>query len=170
MLLLNNNYRKESCQLKKGFLILSAALIGSGCFEVSASEYCKSMRQNPLEVGDVISDIYWSDADSGRANKVCFRVANADAAETGPIGSFGGAKCEKEREVGYQSKAYAIERARGTRMVVTGLHGFDNYDRQMIDMSSDGLDWVDVGLSAGIYKRWIFKNGRKTMPKPLYCN
>ena len=67
-----------------------------------ASDYCRKQRVNPLQVGDVITSIYWSDSDSGRANGVCFRMKDVDGAETGPVGSWGGAKCEAERVIGFK--------------------------------------------------------------------
>tara|TARA_R110001599_G_scaffold116143_2_gene283550 strand:+ start:589 stop:858 length:270 start_codon:yes stop_codon:yes gene_type:complete len=43
-----------------------------------------------------ITEIYWSDADSGRINGERFRLSDIDAPETGGLGAdICGAKCER---------------------------------------------------------------------------
>lgn len=120
---------------------------------------------SPLRVGDVIETLYWSDADSGTANGVCFRYANKDAAETGPIGSWGGAKCEEERKTGYQAKSDMIAVTRGKRVVVSDIHGFDRYYRQLVQFYVDGEDLGALAIDEGILHNWPFFRGRALKPR-----
>jgi len=148
----------------------TAVVVGFSVWSgISAADYCSEARKTPLKAGDVITDIYWSDADSGRANRVCFRNANADAAETGGIGSWGGAQCEAERVIGYASKAWVIEETGGKDIVVGDIFGFDRHDRQVVSFIIDGQDWNETAIDAGVYKSWVFKHGKPLTPKPNYC-
>ena len=65
------------------------------------------------------STIYWSDGDSGRLDGMDFRLADIDAPETGGVGAaIGGAKCENERMLGYEAKAYMVEITRNAELNV----------------------------------------------------
>ena len=69
-----------------------------------------------------IKSIYWSDGDSGRitfasGETISFRINDRDAPETGGVGAaIGGAKCEKERELGFASKGWVVEYTRGAEL------------------------------------------------------
>lgn len=136
---------------------------------VSANEYCAEARRSPLKVGDVIERIYWSDADSGRANGVCFSKANINAPETGAVGLRGGAKSEAERRLGFRAKSDVIDLTKERVSVVSDIFGFDQYDRQVISIEVEGLSLTKRGLEEGIYKSWPFRNGRALSPKPDHC-
>ena len=140
------------------------------CSAVQASDYCAQARQHPLKVGDKIERLYWSDADSGRANGVCFRMKDLDAPETGGVGMRGGAKCKYERKLGYHAKAHIKDVTSQSDIYVTGESGFDKYNRQVLAMSVNGSDLRSRGIEDGVYKSWVFKNGRALWPKPDYCN
>ena len=52
-----------------------------------------------------------------------FRLANVDAPETGGVGARGGAKCEFERELGYDAKEFMVELTRSADLVITSSSG-----------------------------------------------
>lgn len=95
------------------------------------------------------SKIYWSDGDSGRLGKLKFRLANIDAPETGSIKQRGGAKCEAEREIGFEAKEFIVEFTRGKEIKVTRDYGEDRYDRLVVDLSADGVDVAQAAIAAG---------------------
>lgn len=116
------------------------------------------------------NSIYWSDGDSGRLNGIPFRLANVDAPETGGVGARGGAKCEEERALGYEAKAYIVELTRGASLVIERDYGKDRYDRLVIDLSANGRDVGAAGIAAGHLRSWPHENGRALSPKPDWCN
>jgi len=73
--------------------------------------------------------IYWSDADSGRLGDLKFRIANKDAPETGSLKQRGGAKCEAERALGYEAKAYMVGFTKGKEIKIERDYGEDRYGR-----------------------------------------
>lgn len=83
-----------------------------------------------IEVADPsswgITEIYWSDADSGRINGARFRLSDIDAPETGGVGAaIGGAKCEKERERGFAAKEFIVELTRSADLKISATYGYD---------------------------------------------
>ena len=116
-----------------------------------------------------ITQIYWSDGDSGRLDKQKFRLANIDAPETGSQKQRGGAKCEAEREIGYDAKAFIVEFTRGKEIKIIRDFGEDRYDRLVVDLSADGIDVAQAGIDAGHLKPWPHKNGRALASKPDWC-
>ena len=115
------------------------------------------------------TSIYWSDGDSGRLNGVKFRLANIDAPETGSLKQRGGAKCEAERKLGYDAKAFLVEFTRGKEIKIVRDYGKDRYDRLVVELSADGFDVARAALDAGHIKPWPFKNGRAQALKPDWC-
>jgi endonuclease YncB( thermonuclease family) len=115
------------------------------------------------------TSIYWSDGDSGRIDGMKFRLANIDAPETGGIGSIGGAKCELERERGFEAKAFIVETTRGKAIRVTKPYGPDRYDREVVDLSVEGESLAAIGIEAGHIKPWPHKGRRALQPKPDWC-
>lgn len=113
--------------------------------------------------------IYWSDGDSGRINGAPFRLANVDAPETGGVGGRGGAKCEKERILGYEAKEYIVGFTRGKALEITRQYGEDRYGRIVIDLSADGEDVGQAGIAAGHLKPWPHVNGKAQTRKPDWC-
>jgi len=116
------------------------------------------------------SSVYWSDGDSGRINGVPFRLANVDAPETGGVGAFGGAKCESERVLGYEAKAFIIDLTRDAKIAIARDYGKDRYDRLVIDLSADGKDVGAAGVAAGHLRSWPHDKGRALASKPDWCN
>lgn len=116
------------------------------------------------------AEIYWSDGDSGRLNGIAFRLANVDAPETGGVGARGGAKCEAERALGFEAKAFILELTRGAQLVIETDYGKDRYDRLVIDLSANGKDVAAAGVAAGHLKPWLHKNGRALASKPDWCS
>lgn len=115
------------------------------------------------------SKIYWSDGDSGRLGKLKFRLANIDAPETGSMKQRGGAKCEAEREIGFEAKEFVVEFTRGKKIKVTRDYGEDRYDRLVVDLSADGVDVASAAVAAGHLRLWPHKKGRALAPKPDWC-
>ena len=115
------------------------------------------------------SSVYWSDGDSGRIDGMKFRLANIDAPETGGIGSIGGAKCELERERGFEAKAFMVEATKGKVLQITHSYGPDRYDREVVDLSVDGQNLAEQAIEAGHIKPWPHKGRRALQPKPDWC-
>ena len=115
------------------------------------------------------SPIYWSDGDSGRIEGGKFRLANVDAPETGGVGARGGAKCEYERELGFDAKAFMVELTRDAELVITSNSGPDRYDREVITLSANGQDVGDAGKAAGHLGDWPHRGRRALTKKPDWC-
>lgn len=82
---------------------------------------CSINGSNQIPADDSsISNIYWSDGDSGRLDGVPFRLKDVDAPETGGVGAaIGGAKCEKERELGYLAKEFMVTLTANAALTIT---------------------------------------------------
>ncbi|MEP1144363.1 MAG: thermonuclease family protein [Henriciella sp.] len=115
------------------------------------------------------SSIYWSDGDSGRIDGMKFRLANVDAPETGGVGARGGAKCEAERELGFEAKAFIVELTRDAELIITSKSGADRYDREVITLSVDGQDIGEAGKAAGHLGDWPHRGRRALSKKPDWC-
>lgn len=115
------------------------------------------------------SSIYWSDGDSGRIDGVKFRLANVDAPETGGVGAIGGAKCEFERELGFDAKAFMVELTRDAELVITHNSGPDRYEREVINLSANGQDVGEAGVAAGHLGPWPHRGRRALTKKPDWC-
>lgn len=113
--------------------------------------------------------IYWSDGDSGRLDGMKFRLANVDAPETGGVGAIGGAKCEFERELGFEAKAFMVELTRDAELVITSSSGPDRYEREVIHLSVNGRDIGELGIEAGHLGPWPHKGRRALTDKPDWC-
>ena len=123
----------------------------------------------PINKGDGASIIYWSDGDSGRIDGVKFRLANVDAPETGSLKQRGGAKCELEREKGYDAKAYIFALTKSGKVKIELDYGYDRYQRLVVDLSVDGMDVGERAIAEGILKAWPHRNGRALSAKPDWC-
>ena len=113
------------------------------------------------------SSVYWSDGDSGRlADGTKFRLHGVDAPETGPLDWVSGAKCERERELGYQAKARVRELTRTGVLTVSHDYGPDRYGRLVVDLSLDGQDLAALLVAGGTHKTWDYDGGDA---KPEWC-
>jgi len=148
--------------IAKPFVFLSLFLIAA-CAPVAADDV------ETLE-GLKVESIYWSDGDSGRINgDIKFRLANIDAPETGSMKQRGGAKCEKERELGFLAKAFMVELTRDDVLVVTADFGLDRYQRNVIYLEVDGINVGAAGVLAGHLAEWPHKGRRALKSKPDWC-
>ena len=146
------------------------AIIGVGAaFLVFAIFAQASPVQETLTPETEIKTIYWSDGDSGRLNKSKFRLANVDAPETGSLKQRGGAKCELEREKGYEAKAYIVALTKNGTVKVERDYGYDRYQRLVVDLSVDGVDVGERAIADGILKPWPHRNNRALFAKPDWC-
>jgi len=141
------------------FLILTLALVFS----------CEASFAKPNLNGGGLSTIYWSDGDSGRIDGVKFRLANVDAPETGSLKQRGGAKCELEREKGYNAKAYIVALTKSGKVKVERDYGYDRYQRLVVDLSVDGVDVGERAIAEGVLRAWPHQNGRALSEKPDWC-
>ena len=123
----------------------------------------------PINKGDGASIIYWSDGDSGRIDGIKFRLANVDAPETESLKQRGGAKCELEREKGYEAKAYIVALTKNGTVKVERDYGYDRYHRLVVDLSVDGVDVGERAIADGILKPWPHRNRRALSAKPDWC-
>lgn len=143
-------------------LILVGALIA---LTASAAEF-STRRESPEAIA---TKIYWSDGDSGRLNGKPFRLANIDAPEKGGVGAIGGAKCEAERELAFETKEFVVELTRNAKVEISKSYGVDRYDREVVDLSVDGRDLAEIGLDKGHYRPWPHKGQRALVKKPDWC-
>lgn len=120
-------------------------------------------------VGLIIKSVYWSDGDSGRIDGIKFRLANVDAPETGSLKQRGGAKCELEREKGYEAKAYSVALTKNGTVKVERDYGYDRYQRLIVDLSVDGVNVGERAIADGILKPWPHRNNRALSAKPDWC-
>ena len=118
-----------------------------------------------------IDSIYWSDGDSGRLNgSIKFRLNVIDAPETGGVGAaIGGAKCEEERALGYQSKEWVVNLTRDAVLEITAKHGTDRHGRLVIDLAANGQDVAESGLASGTYRSWKHDGKKALEPRPDWC-
>jgi len=116
-----------------------------------------------------VTSLYWTDGDSGRVNGTEFRLADVDAPETGGVGSRGGAKCEKERELGFKAKEFIVNATKTSKVTITGTEEKDDFDRTVTTLAIDGKDIGQMGVKAGFLKPYVFDGQRATMPKPDWC-
>ena len=137
-----------------------------GCSRSTATEAPTAQ----LTVSKTYNSIYWSDADSGRLGQLKFRLANVDAPETGSMKQRGGAKCERERELGYEAKAYMVEFTKDKTIRIARDYGEDRYGRLVVDLEANGSDVTKAGVSAEHLKDWLHINGRAQYPKPDWCS
>jgi len=151
---------------------LGASLVLPSCLEAPVTS---APAIQAIEQSDQIKSIYWSDGDSGRitfasGETIPFRINDRDAPETGGVGAaIGGAKCEKERELGYESKGWVVEYTRDADLEITGDHGADRYDRKIIDLSVNEQDLGDTGISLGHYRSWRHDGKKSLEPRPDWC-
>lgn len=147
------------------FMLIIGALIA---FAASAADLFNQTPEEPKEIVSV-SKIYWSDGDSGRLDGKSFRLANVDAPEKGGVGAIGGAKCEAERELAFETKEYIVELTRTADVEISKSYGEDKYGREVVDLSVNGRDLAELGLSNGRYKPWPHKGQRALTRKPDWC-
>lgn len=147
-----------------GFFVTFSLLLA---LPACASE--QSDIESAVDYSKSYMSIYWSDGDSGRLGELRFRLADIDAPETGSLKQRGGAKCEAEREIGYEAKAFVVEFTRDKEIRIMREHGEDRYNRLVVDLTADGVDVAQAAVDAGHLRPWPHKNGRKLVPKPDWC-
>lgn len=151
--------------MKSIFFSVCLGLMVVGCARSNAQDAVTSGYDKAV----VYSSIYWSDADSGRLGKLKFRLANVDAPETGSMKQRGGAKCELERELGYESKDYIVGFTKDKAIRIARDYGEDRYGRLVVDLEADGDDVGRAGVAARHLKDWLHIKGRAQYPKPDWC-
>ena len=124
---------------------------------------------SPPSAADTVKSLYWSDGDSGRADGVAFRLADVDAPETGGVGSRGGAKCERERELGYEAKAFIVSVTKGKTLSINFNGEVDDFGRRVATVAADGKDVGLLAIAAGHLRPYVFDEKRATMSKPKWC-
>lgn len=164
---------KRLCLVLQGnsYFMKSVLFVLALCLPVlsACSASADDILSDPAPAAQVYTSIYWSDGDSGRLGKLKFRLANIDAPETGSLKQRGGAKCEAEREIGYDAKAFIVEFTRGKAIEITGDYGEDRYDRLVVDLTADGVDVAKSAVDAGHLRPWPHIKGRAQAPKPDWC-
>jgi len=137
----------------------------SGCVQGWANE----APSETSSTSETYSSIYWSDGDSGRLGQRKFRLANIDAPETGSMKQRGGAKCESERAIGYDAKAFIVEFTKDKTITIVRDYGEDRYGRLVVDLEANGVDVAKAGVDAGHLRDWLHIKGRAQSPKPDWC-
>lgn len=143
-----------------GLLWMVGGCVPSNAQDIDAISYEKAARY---------SSIYWSDADSGRVGALKIRLANVDGPETGSMKQRGGAKCEYERALGYEAKAYIVAFTKDKSIQIARDYGVDRFGRLVVDLEADGEDVGRAGLKAGHLRAWLHINGRAQYAKPDWC-
>ena len=145
-------------------ILITFILVGS-----PISACANDQRLDPPISTQTYTSIYWSDGDSGRLGDLKFRLANIDAPETRSLKQRGGAKCEAEREIGYDAKAFLVTFTKGKTLKIVRDYGEDRYGRLVIDLTADEEDVATAGIDAGHLRAWPHKKGRAQSPKPDWC-
>lgn len=151
--------------MKHNLFTLTAVLLLLGCSQSRANG---DPSQTSLAATSYNS-IYWSDGDSGRLGQLKFRLANIDAPETGSMKQRGGAKCEYERELGYEAKAYIVGFTKDKTISIVRDYGEDRYGRLVVDLEANGADVAKAGVDARHLRDWLHIKGRAQSPKPDWC-
>ena len=151
--------------MKHHLFTLIAVLLFFGCSQSRANE---DSPQTSLTAASY-SSIYCSDGDSGRLGQQKFRLANIDAPETGSMKQRGGAKCESERAIGYDAKAFIVKFTKDKTITIVRDYGEDRYGRLVVDLDANGTDVAKAGVDAGHLREWLHIKGRAQSPKPDWC-
>ena len=146
-------------------LALSSVLLAA----VHAAACANDEPQNIAAAYPSYTSIYWSDGDSGRLGGLKFRLANIDAPETRSMKQRGGAKCEAERALGYEAKAFVVAFTKGKEIRIVRDYGEDRYDRLVVDLTADGDDVAKAAIEAGHLRDWPHVKGRALKRKPDWC-
>jgi len=145
-------------------------LLAANCLLIMPFTACASDESSMQSyTTDTYSSIYWSDGDSGRLGDLKFRLANIDAPETGSLKQRGGAKCEAERKIGYDAKAFLVGFTKGKTLQITKDYGEDRYGRLVIDLTANTEDVATAGIKAGHLRAWPHIKGRAQSLKPDWC-
>ena len=144
-------------------------LFASISFALPTSACAQDKNQTPAQTSQTYSSIYWSDGDSGRLGALKFRLANIDAPETRSLKQRGGAKCEAERAIGYDAKAFLVRFTKDKEIKITANYGKDRYDRIVVDLTANDVDIASAAVAAGHLRDWPHKKGRALAPKPDWC-
>lgn len=151
--------------MKHHLFTLTVVMLLLGCSQSRANV---DSSQRSLTAASY-SSIYWSDGDSGRLGQLKFRLANIDAPETGSMKQRGGAKCENERAIGYDAKAFIVQFTKDKTITVAREYGEDRYGRLVVDLEANGVNVAQAGVAAGHLRDWLHIKGRAQSPKPDWC-
>lgn len=144
--------------------VLLVMALGGACYAREAASASAATATTPAEIP---LTVYWSDGDSGRlSDGTKFRLHGIDAPETGSMKQRGGAKCERERALGFEAKEAALELTRGKQVVVSEMRGQDRYERTVVSLEIDGKDVAALLVSGGTHKMWDYDGRQK---KPDWC-
>lgn len=127
-------------------------------------------QKDELSAGTIITSIYWSDGDSGKANGIPFRLYSVDAPEISGVGSWYGAKCELERKLGYTAKAFMVETTRNAKISVGENFGTDKEGRHLIHIVVGTENIGNVAIEAGHLRSWPHDIRKRLAPKPNWCS
>ncbi|MBA4227670.1 MAG: hypothetical protein C0456_13665 [Hyphomonas sp.] len=142
-------------------------IVGTLVFVLIALFGARFASENAQAATELGGTVYWSDGDSGRlSDGTKFRLHGVDAPETGSMKQRGGARCEAERELGYDAKAVAVELTRGRVVTVSRIMGRDRYGRNVVTLSLDGQDLAGLLVASGTHRAWDYDGGA---PKPDWC-
>ena len=140
-----------------GFLVMAG-------LAVTGARFASETAQASTELGGTV---YWSDGESGRlSNGTKFSLYGIAAPETGSPTQRGGAKCEAERQLGFDARAVAVELTRGRYVTVSEVRGRDRHGRNIVRLSLDGQDVGALFLTEGLHQAWEYDSGA---PKPDWC-
>lgn len=133
-----------------------------------------AQAQDTLSPGDVVTTLVWSDADSGKANGVRFRLADVDAGETRRDHTPGnrdhsGAQCEQEMRLGEAAAEWVEATTEGRLVTVGRVRGTYTHGRATIWLNVDGEDLGRMGLDAGQYRSWRHVGTRAVEARPDWC-
>jgi len=112
------------------------------------------------------SGVYFYDGDSGIVDKIAFRLADIDAPESGNR-----AQCEYERRLAVAAKKFMQGMAANKNIEISDIKYTDRYGRSIVNITADGVDLAEQGVSAGFLKPWPHDvYGKALGLKPNWCN
>lgn len=138
---------------------------------IFAFAFSTSSQANDDKVytGQTHTQIYWSDGDSGRLSGLKFRLNSIDAPETAYRKIGKSAMCDKEIELGYESKAFMLALTKGHTITVDRFYELDRWGRAVVDLSVDGQDIAQAGIKSDALRSWKHKKGRALEKRPDWC-
>jgi len=119
--------------------------------------------------GQTHTQIYWSDGDSGRLSGLKFRLNSIDAPETAYRKVGKSAECDKEIELGYESKAFMLALTKGQTIKVDKFYELDRWGRAVVDLSVNGEDIAKTGMKSDALRSWKHVKGRALEKRPDWC-
>lgn len=131
-------------------LIPVAGFLIASLLALAGARYASEAARAEAHLGGLV---YWSDGASGRlSDGTRFRLDGIEVPATGPVHERTGARCEAERQLGFEARRIAAQITRGHEVVVTEISGRDAFGRNIVSLSLAGEDVAGLLISSGLHR------------------